>query len=376
WDSVVVVVEGQDKSVWSTDLVAKTRVQLGSKGNGPGEYQSPGSPLKIHTDSVALIFGTAYNSFPIISVKTGRGRTYRIPSSDSSRSSDAILSSIGWPFLDYVDTPGNLYGTLVIFAPLRDPKNGRGVAFSTRMLDTVPIVRVSIVSGKTDTITQFPRGVLQGEVKRDANGRAIQSQMGVGLYGPYNGWAVMADGRVLIADGAGYKLNIMDASGASISKWVLASNPVSVSENGWDSYVEKATNGATIASQKMQNETFAKLGVTPPKQPTNRYVVPAKPAVLPPLQFGETGRGMHVVGNVAWVPVNRVDPPTRSHWDLVDLTTGKRIETIVLPDKQYVRGVTNLGVYTYAQDEDDLYRIILYRRRPPNTASATAKKIQ
>ena len=87
------------------------------------------------------------------------------------------------------------------------------------------------------------------------------------------------------------------------------------------------------------------------------------PRSLPPVSSGDGVRPMYTFDQLAWIPVNRMDPPGLEFWDVIDLARGVRLTTVALPANHRLVLVTKLGAYVVAKDDDDLERILLYRTR-------------
>ena len=361
-DTLIVVVDARERIVWKIDLVAGTRTQLGTSGDGPGEYRRVGTPARMHGDSVALVLGTLRDRFPVISVATGRGRTHSIPVASANTRSASVIAAVGEPLIMWADTVGNVYGQ-ALNAPVKlDSATGRPVSLRFEPLDTFPVVRYGFLTGRVDTVLRMPRGVKQIPVVRNPNGSTING-LHLGPYGAFNGWHATADGRIVLADAAEYKLKLYDESRKLLGDQQITHNAIAVSKEGWDAYVKKTSNFQSPEIQQQLNAIAARSGAPPPKLPDKTYVIPPMPRTLPSLYFNEMGRHMSSNGNQLWIPVHVADPPTDAGWDIVDITTGKRVVTLTTPPRQFVVAVTNLGAYVVARDDDDVLRLLLYRHK-------------
>ncbi len=367
WDSVLVVPDFGENLLWRIDLVTGAREQIGSRGGGPGEYDRIGSTAKVHRDSVAILYGFAWSPFPVISVRTGRGRTVSFRNEQTASDTRALLLSVAQPRLNSADTLGFVYGEPITRAMELDAATGRPIPGSGGMLDTTPIVRYSINTGAVDTLAHFPVGVLRPRMGTDATG-AMTSGMGLGPYGAYNLWTPTADGRLLFVEAAEYRVRLVDERLAPIASHTLPFATVPVSKAGWDAYVQTTTKGSLALLEKSVQNVSAQMGKAMPRPSGPRYVVPDMPAVLPPVSSGDGPRRAHVVGEIAWIPVSRIDPPGVEFWDVVDLTSGERLSTVELPARHYLVLVTKLDAYVVAQDDDDLQRILRYRTPTANLA--------
>ncbi len=360
---VLVTTDIKENIVWRVDVAVGTRRELGSKGDGPGEYYSPGEAVNIGHDSVALLDATEAK-FPVISAHTGRGRTHVLRHRFAPGVASAGASSAGEPWLQYADTLGHLYGAPYTTAPKTNPQTGRRDVLTAHALASIPVVRYSLSTGVVDTLEHFARGVPVVETKRDGNARI--RGMDMGPYGAFNSWIVTSGGRLIIADAAHYTLTVTDAavSNAPIAQWTVAGNVIPVSASTWKRYVDQATRDGDAQAARITASVLSRIGAQSPGtlHPT-RYVVPDKPRVLPYLRFENGKLHMHEADGVVWVPVHVSGPPGAEHWDLIDLATGKRLETVVFPANQYLQHVSPRGAYVVTYDDDDVGRLLLYRRR-------------
>jgi hypothetical protein len=354
-DSLLVVPDVADGAVWRVNLRQGTRIAFGSKGNGPGEYQRPGWAVRVHADSVALLFGSAHTPFPVLSVETGRGRTHALTTPGIADPQSAAIAAVMAPHLRLSDTLGNIYG-----APSMRIAGAGASPSNAVVLDTQPIVRFSRRATAVDTVLQNPIGVPVVPTGRDADG-AMTFGMSMGPYAPYNDWSVLADGRVVHVDAARYHVRLMDRAGAALGAWTLPSRRIPVSDSGWKRYVQQATNNSIALVKKSVGQLEAQMGTKMKGIQAPRYVVPDRPRLLPPVNFGGGVLRMHGYGQVLWIPVHVTDPPGAEYWDIIDHTQGARVVTIAMPPNHRVVHVTALGAYVVAKDDDDLERILLYR---------------
>ena len=364
---VVVTTDIKERLVWRVDVETGTRRELGSSGDGPGEYDSPGEAVNVGHDSVALLDATE-SKFPVISVNTGRGRTHFLRHRYAPGGVVAGSLSAGEPWLRYADTLGHLYGAPYTSAPKIDPQHRRRDISTMHALASIPVVRYSLITARVDTLESFARGVPVVEPTREGNVRI--RGMDMGPYGAFNSWTVTSGGKLVIADAAQYTLKVSDAAGTNtlIAQWQIVGNVIPLSDKSWVAYVDQATTGANAQIARMTASVIARIGggALPTISPT-RYVVPEKPRVLPYLNFDDGKGQMHESGGVVWVPIHASDPPGAEYWDLIDLPTGKRLDTVVLPTRQYLKAVTARGAYVVAYDDDDVGRLLLYRH--PNARS-------
>lgn len=357
-DSVLVVTDVRDNEIWRVNIPDRTRRRIGSRGGGPGEYQSAGRAVRVSRDSLVIL--SAPPRLPVASVATGTGRTHALWATGTGNDPWTGLRRISTPILQYADTNGHLYGASVARTPERDVRTGRRDLRTAGMLDTIPIIRFGLATQRVDTLAYMNRGVASTPPGRDVDGTMTRA-MELGPYGAFNGWLVTAGGQLIIADAAAYTLTIHNGPGTPVVTWRIESEPIAVSESGWMRHVQSTTRGAIAQVDSISRRVFANLGMPAPATPSTRYIVPAMPRTLPRINFGNGARRMHEYGGILWVPVHRVDPPDATHWDLIDLKRGVRIETIVLPANQFLANVAASGAYVVDVDADDLQRIVLYR---------------
>jgi hypothetical protein len=357
-DSLLIVPDVADGGVWRVNLQQHSRVPFGSKGNGPGEYQRPGWAVRLHADSVALLWGSSHMPFPVVSVESGKGRTHALTRPTNSDARAAATASVMAPHLQLADTLGYVYGA----SSMRLGGGGASVGPAV-VLDTQPVVRFSTTSTAIDTLLQSPIGVPVVPTGRDADG-AMTFGMSMGPYAPYNGWYVFADGRIVHVDAAQYHVRVMTRSGVPLGEWTLPSRQIPVSDSGWQRYVQATTNNSIAMVKRSVGQLEAQMGQKMKGIQAPRYVVPNRPRLLPQVNFGGGVRRMHGHGQTLWIPVNVSDPPDAEYWDVVDLTKGVRVVTIAMPLNHRLVHVTPRGAYVVAKDDDDVERILLYRTPP------------
>lgn len=357
-DSLLIVPDIKDRLVWRINLTRGTRAAFGSQGGGPGEYTMVSTAAVVHRDSVVIFQRFGPTPFPVIDVVTGRGRTHT-PATDNSRSStEALVLSVSEPWFKHADTLGALYGEPLLAPPERDSATGRMMPPRKRP-DTAPVVRYVPSTGRVDTLLRYFTGRREEALTPDLIRQNVRL-MGLGPYGPYNGWHVTREGDLVVVDAATYTVQLHRATHSEPREFSLAFAPIAVSDSGWSAYVERATQGGVAQFAKSMSDMSAQMGKTM-GAPMPKYIVPEKPERLPPVFFGDGSFQMHSDKSIVWIPVHRTDPPRVGLWDLVDIDQGVRTTTLELPPNHRLLHVSSLGAYVAAKDEDDLERILLYR---------------
>ncbi len=362
-DSLLIVSDRIENLLWRINVRAGTREPFARRGGGPGEYARAGGVQRVHRDTVAMLNATPYISLsPLIDVSTGRGRSIRfLKDADTTDVNQRFSILLTTPQLAVTDTLGNAYGAHLFMPVTTDSVTG-GRLKPEPYTDTAIVVRVSMESGRHDTLAHLYRGRVSKKPVWDVDATMV-SELGLGPYGPFNDWHVTADGTLITVDGAAYQVRARRINQSDSTTFTLPWAPVAVSDSGWDRYTAERTRGSIGAAQKSLNEISAKLGRQMGGPKPWRYSIPEKPATLPPVNFSDGSRRMMSSGSIVWIPVHRSEPPRVQYYDLVDYADGNRVTTLELPVNQSLVAVTELGAYVIARDEDDLQQILLYRRR-------------
>lgn len=179
-DSLLVVPDVADGTLWRLNTLRGSRVAFASKGNGPGEYQRPGWAVRLHADSVALLWGSSEHPFPVLSVETGVGHTHTLPKLAPADQQSAVFAPVAAPFLRLADTLGHVYGA----STMRISRSGLAPP-QVASLDTQPVVRFSTRAAVVDTVLLNPIGTPVVPTGRDADG-AMTFGMSMGPYAPSN----------------------------------------------------------------------------------------------------------------------------------------------------------------------------------------------
>lgn len=359
-DSLLIVPDLEERLLWRIHLGERTREPFASKGAGPGEYTRTGGAVRVHADSVAVMRGFANAPFPVIDVASGRGRTHTPAAYLLGSGTEAILLSVTTPIFRQADSLGRLYG-VSSYGPPPQNASREQPGTQTVLSESTPIIRYDVRHERVDTVAEYPATVLAllAPGSYDANAPRALS---LGPYGAYYSWYVMPDGDLVIVDGATYTVRIIDADTRTEREFSLRFTPIPVSDSGWDAHVKRSTKGRVALLEKTVRDMSAQTGKALPRPTAPQALVPEKPAVLPPVNSGDGMRPMHAAGAELWIPVHRAEPPVTMFYDLVDIERGTRIITLELPANHRLLNVTSLGAYVAVRDEDDLERILLYRR--------------
>ncbi len=353
WDSILIVPDVAENILWKVDATTGDRTLFGSRGSGPGEYPIVGWAMRVHRDSVAITQVRALMPFPVLSVATGFGRTQTFATSYDADALTRVVRMHQRSVVRYADTLGNLYAS----AATDSDQNGRRRWPETLVeeaVGTTPRLRLSLRGHRIDSSGLVPLP-LKTAVRTESgagDGRALKA---VGPYSPHNSWVVLPDGRSVLAGGASYTLEVMQASGELEGPWSVDYPRIAASSEGYNAWVEdNRRRTAGLLSRTLRSVDVPKL----PRLPYSEYE--PKPTHLPPLNFAGI-RSMHGSGDVVWVPVHLEDPPVREIWDLVHIGQRRRICRVALARNQRLLLVTANGAYVAVQDELDLERIVRFQ---------------
>lgn len=360
-DSLLVVADHLEQTLWRLNLRRGLRDSIGRRGNGPGEYRRVGRIAKLHRDSVAMFDGFAGWPFVVIDVASGRGRTARVLDPGRRDQLEATLWVTATPYLQTADTLGRIFGAPEMAQPTID--TATRLPMPAEPLDTWTIVRFGIDGSTADTLVEFPRGHTYARSGRDAAGRSIR-RLDPGRYAPLNGWTARDDGALLRADAGQYVLTLHAPDGDSLRSWRVPYAPITLSDSSWQAHLASARAFARQLMGGQIRDISDALGrpMRAPPEPT--YEEPPKPATVPPLSLASGSASLYYVGENAWVPVHLDDSGTSLGWDVIDLETGTRRVRYTIPPRHRLLLVTRRGVYVVTTDAEDLQRILFVRPNP------------
>lgn len=354
-DSIVVVSDPADRTLWRINLSSNVRTELGQHGDGPGEYRQPGRVVLIHRDSVALLTGQSYEGIPIISIHTGAGRTHRLALDAAPHNSlGAAARTMPLPRPIAADTFGRFYA-----APLPgESLVGSGGRVLARALQEAPIVRFSLNGEDVDTLARLEAAKALEPPKRNENG-APARWISLGPYGYLNEWQALGDGRLLLVIAENYELRLVDETGHESKRFRIPWKPIPVSSVGWEQHVARSKG----TQAQILRQALRSAPTLPPNAGAARTrLVPNMPKTLPPVAFiGRLRREAFVVGDDAFIPVNRVDPPDAEYWDVIDLQKAEPKASFSLPPRHRLIHVGKIGAYVVTEDENDVERILLVK---------------
>ncbi|MGV3708211.1 MAG: hypothetical protein ACO1Q7_05170 [Gemmatimonas sp.] len=277
---------------------------IGTKGAGPGEYDTPRFVLPLAGDSTAVI-DQGNRRMLILSPDARITKTSPLP-----RSVAAGAATMG-----FADTRGRLYYGQRVSENGAD--NARTVHRWNRNTDAVETVATFNGAAQIDKARKIEG--FKGEVQ--VSGRVT--------YAPADDWVVAPSGAIAIIRGNPYRVDWQTAEGKRIQGTTIAYTPIPVTDGDRRAYEPKGPPYA---------RTYAKTK-TPFIEQT---------AVVDP------------DGNLLIPRSTAFDAATRT-WDVVN-SQGVPVTTFPLARKRFVVAVTQTHVYVRYTDTDDLVWLERYRR--------------
>jgi hypothetical protein len=346
-DHTVLVADRKEWEIWRVDFASGDRQLLGSTGDGPGEFRWFSEVLTVHEDSIAVVaFGAPYK----LALLSPSGRPVRtVLLSDPAGFDARGVTLRDLPMFSRSDANGNLYG-----APSRGPQETTTNVSGSR----VPIVRLALSDGRSDTLAWMPIGE-SNQAARDS-GSVRRYRLSRGLYSAANDWAVFPDGTIVWIDAATYTLTFSEPSGRARVVKVNTPETIPVNPKEFEAYTDSSIAEIQHIVGKGMSILSGGSGARKGNAET-QFIRPAPPTQLPPV-LANAVRRILATTNQLWVPVAGHKSPAAEYWDVLD-TLGVRRGRFALPSRTELRAVSSRYVYTVRKDDDDLYWV--ERRRNP-----------
>ncbi len=347
-DSLVLVNDVPEQSVWMVDFSSGSRAPFGRSGDGPGEYRSPASILRLGGDTIVIASTGPEPRLALLStsgVPLGT-HTLELPRVAASAASDPTFDE--WPPQPAAyDGRGYIYGvrprTPVGLEPL-PPEQERQV-----------LIRFNISLSRFDTIAEVrPAGVYRGRL---VAGR-LEYDLPLGPFEVSDVWGVLSDGTVIIVDEQAYTLTVYPERGETSASRPVAHSTRPLASAEWQQFVDSA-RGALL-------EMFTRGPSMAGGLSSSQVRVPEAPTSFPPVAADRTRRLLND-GDMLWIPVNRDVANAHSQWDVLraDGTVFARYE---MPPNVRLVAVSNRYFYTVETSEDELQ--LLTRSRRSGSAAA------
>ena len=328
------------------DLDAGTRTVVGSRGEGPQEYQTPSGLWPLPGDSTLLVDG-GNNRLTVLGPDFSFGRT-RPRMEMHPEGGVTLLTPRG------VDEAGRIYtaGTVTMnIGGSSEPGS-----------DSSDVVRIELSDLSTTTVARLAPTVRPGLESRTSAGNMMLS-MQQPPYTPSDSWGVAPDGSVVVARTSDYHLDWTVPDGSVRSGAPVVYDPVPVGQAEKESWVGGQGRLALGGSFTVVSGAGGSLPGIGGSRPTNITIDAGSddvddydwPEVLPAF----TGRILIDGQGRAWL---RRYQPVGAPW-LYDIFTpdAEHAGTVELANGHTVIGFGDGVVYATFKDEVDLVYIERFR---------------
>jgi len=330
-DGSVLIADPLGGALYSVDLDAATRTQIGTEGQGPGEYRQPDATWALPGDSTLLI-------------DLGNGRMTAMgpdlsfgPTSPLSAGDPRSGLLIAIP--QAVDGGGFVYARSMGGGMMMEPP------------DSGAVLRIARGTLALDTVATFK--LEDRTITRSGGPNNQNVSMSPVPLSPEDAWGVAADGSVAVARSIDYHVEWFGPDGNVTSGSPKPFDPVSIgtSEKEEWSRAETQTGGGLSISVMMNNDqmqtNFGRGGQgRDGDDDLDRY---DWPETKPPF-YG--GRLAVDPSNRVWVR-RHVEAGEDATYDLFD-RSGEFVATYTLGNNKRVIGFGASGVYVVSYDEFDL----------------------
>ncbi len=349
-DSLVIVNDVSEKNVWMLNFSAGSRAPFGRNGDGPGEYRSPASILRLGGDTIVV---ASAGPHPRLALLSTRGEPLGTHTLDLPR---VVVSGAIDPTFDEwppqptaYDGRGYMYGVR--------PRTPVGLEPLPPEQDRQLLVRFNISLSRFDTIAEVrPTGAYRGRLVAGE----LEYDLPLGPFEASDVWGVLSDGTVVVVDEKTYTLTSYAERGeASAPRAVAhATRPLAVAE--WQQYVDSA-RGALLTM--FNGGPSMAGGLT-----SSQVRVPEAPMSFPPVAAGRTRRVLHD-GDMLWIPVNRDEPNKSEQWDVLR-ADGSVFARYEMPPTLRLVAVSTRYLYTVETSADEL-QLLTRSRRADSMREAT-----
>lgn len=223
-DGTLLVADRISRELVLADLDAGTRTVVGSRGEGPEEYQRPGGLWSLPGDS-ALLVDNGNNRLTILRPDLSFGATRPMMEADPDG---------GITFLNprAVDGAGRIYTTGSVRMGI-----GAGGGSSAPGLDSSAVVQTELSDLSADTVARLaPRPESSFESQTGSGGNLMLT-MRQTPYTPSDSWGVAPDGSVAVARASDYHLDWIAADGSVRSGSPVVYDPVPVGQAEKEAWV-------------------------------------------------------------------------------------------------------------------------------------------
>ncbi len=346
-DGRVLIADRLERHVSFIDFASGEVDQVGRRGQGPGEYESPTGLLPLAADASMLVdFGTM--------------RMTRVEPNGRLTESWPLLSTDG--AIQIVrptasDAQGNVYHSQAGTFNFQAGQSGAAPN------DSAPVMRWNLETDTPDTVATLyaPLGLTSSSGRGHGSGFSFNTAGGARITGlqqtpfqPRDTWTVTADGRVAVVRASEYRVDWYAPDGRLTGGPVVDYDPIRIT---------KAEKEAWADQQGSRQMTMRVMGGSGGGSRTMQAPRPDVdeidfPEFKPP--FGDNAASVTPDGTV-WVRRSQRHDESRALYDVFD-AAGERVRQVRLEENRQVVGFGAGVVYVVVTDDDDLQWLERYKR--------------
>jgi hypothetical protein len=346
----VIVSDGRDKLVQLVDFTSGAS-RIGREGSGPGEYLSPGPIAALPGDTSAMWDGLN-RRYLIFTPDAKPGGNFRLePPEGLPRGYGAFAATVPRG----VDARGNIYFQ---GSPFIDNRQGE-----TAVADTVPIIMFNRAAQRPETVAYVHPAKGSASVKPGPGGRGVNISNGLGNpLTSLDEWTALADGRVAVARGENYRIDIYTARRVTVAGAPLQYEKVVVNDVMKNEILLRRKqslsggsprSGPSGQANPIPDDVRSKLMA-------DLMNVEPWPEFAPPFLRGAVhSRGAGATTQI-WVQRTQRSEAQPTLYDVFD-TNGKLTTRVQFPAKVRIISFGDGTIYTIRADEDDLQYLQRYR---------------
>jgi hypothetical protein len=339
-DGRLLVADGRDRTLQLIDPATGQSSAIGHEGAGPNEWMSLTRLLALPGDTTVM--PDPRNGRLLVIGPTGKAvRTFN-PAADDAGATEAqraVNLRSGAVGARASDARGRLYyqGSVISF----------GGSGNVTLPDSVPLIRYDPAGGGTDTVAYIPIPPRGPMTTMKATGGGMVGMSAPRPFTRVNDWGVLPDGRIAIAHGADYHLEVVGPSGARAVGPKVDWDPVKVTGADKAEFMESMRGSASRSSMTVNGRTVA---LPPVPEPT------AWPETKPPFAAGALA--ITPAGEV-WVLRSRSARDPVPSMDVFD-ARARRVGRVVLPKGTRLVGFGARSAWLVRTDDDGLQYLQRY----------------
>ncbi len=347
-DGRILIADQLEQRVSFVDFARGTLDQVGRRGGGPGEYQSPRGLLPFSNDgSLLLDFGNM--------------RMTRVESNGRLADSWPLISRGGGIQIvlpTAADTAGHVYHSSA------GQFNFQMGGPTPELPDSEPVLRWNLTANTTDTVAMLyaPSGVTTtsggrgGGFSFNTAGGARITSFQQRPFQPRDTWAVAADGRLAVVRANEYRVDWYQPNGGPATRGpVVEYDPIRIDDAEKNAWADRQANRQMTMRMIGGSGGGGSRQMQAPRPDVDAIDFPE---FKPP--FGENTAVVTPEGQV-WVMRSQRHDYTDTWYDVFD-RRGTRVRQVRLSNRRRVVGFGRGVVYVVVSDDDDLQWLERYRQ--------------